>query len=127
MKRTMILAAAVLALAVILCLTGTAAVDRAVDEAEELRQTAENAARTGDLTAAIRSAQALRDHWDDRGKVLELITSHDALSDVRGALTDALLCLEHGEIEEFFRASAAAGVALERIRVTEAVRWGNLY
>ena len=127
MKRTIMLAAAVLALALTLCAVGSAAVNQAVNEAEMLRHAAEQAARQGDMTAAIRSAQALRDHWDDRGKALELITSHDALSDVRGALTDALLCLEHGEIEEFFRASAAAGVALERIRVTEAVRWGNLY
>ena len=127
MKRTIILAAVVLALAVTLCCAGTAAVESAVDQAEALRQTAEDAARRGDITAAIRSAQALCDHWDERGRVLELITSHDALSDVRGPLTDALLCLEQGQLVEFFRTSAAAGVALERIRVTEAFRWENLY
>ena len=127
MRRTIILAAVVLAVSLTLCAVGTLAVNRAVDEAEDLRRAAEEAAQKGDMAAAKQAAQTLCDHWDDRGKVLELITSHDTLSDVRGPLTDALLCLEQGELREFFRASAAAGVALERIRVTEAVSWENLY
>lgn len=127
MKRTIMLAAAVLALAVILCAAGTAMVDHAVGKAETLRYAAEQAARQGDMTAARQAAQTLWDHWDRRERALELITSHDALSDVRGALTDALVCLDQGELQEFLRASAAAGVALERIRVTEELRWENLY
>ena len=127
MKRTIILAAAVLLLAAAVCGLAASAVSRAVDEAEALRQAAEQAARQGDLTAAGQSVRTLLDRWDDRGRVLELITSHDALADVRGPMTDALLCLEQGQVEEFVRASAAARVALDRIRATEALRWENLY
>lgn len=127
MRRTIIVAAAVLALAVALCAVGTAAVNRAVTEADRLRQAAERAARLGDIDTARADMRALYEHWEKQGRTLELITSHDALYEARGGIEDALLCLEQGEKAEFFRASADVGIQLERLRITEAFRWANLY
>lgn len=127
MRRTLIIALAALVLSVALCIVGTAAVNRAVSEAEGLRQDAERAARLGDVDSARSALRALYDHWERRGKVLELITSHDALLEARADIADALLCLENGEKTEFYRASAALAVSLESLRVTEALRWENLY
>ena len=127
MRRTIIAALAALALSLGLCAAGTSAVNRAVAEAERLRQSAEHAARLGDVDTAKSELRALYDHWERRGRVLELVTSHDALFDARGGIVDARLCLENGDRGEFLRASAALAVALERLRVTEAFRWENLY
>jgi len=127
MRRTIIIALTVLALSVALCAAGTSAVNRAVAGAQELLEAATRAARLGDADAARDAMRRLGDHWERRGKVLELITSHDALFDARGGIEDARACLEQGEGEEFFRAAAGVAIQLERLRLTEAFRWANLY
>ena len=65
--------------------------------------------------------------WLERERVLELLTSHDALSEIRGGIEDALLCLERGEALEFARAMAGVRAGLERLRMAEAVRLMNLF
>ena len=121
------LALIVLALSVALCAAGTLAVGRAVGRAEDLRLSAERAARLGDTRGALAHMQLLESGWREDGRWLELVTSHDALSDVRGGVADALLCLEAGDRTEFLRASAVVAAALERLRATEAVRLMNLF
>ena len=58
MRRTIIIALTVLALALILCAAGSQAVDRAVSGAETLRQSAERAAWLGDIDTAFAEARA---------------------------------------------------------------------
>ena len=127
MRRTIIIALTVLALSVTLCAVGTSAVNRAVAGAEKLLEEARHAARLGDVDTARDAARRLSAHWEKRGRVLELITSHDALYEARGSVEDALICLEQGQKEEFFRAAAGVAIQLERLRITEAFRWANLY
>ena len=127
MRRTIIIMTVVLTASLALCTAGTWAVHRAVTEAEDLRQRAGHEMQLGNVDGALADMRALRAHWERRGRLLELVTSHDALYDVRSGIDDAFMCLEQGERAEFFRAIAAAGVALERIRITEAFRWANLY
>lgn len=127
MRRTIIIALTVLALAVALCAVGTGAVNRAVAGAQALLEDATRAARLGDVNAAREAVRALGAHWDRRGRVLELITSHDALYEARGGIEDARICLEQGEKDEFFRAAANVAIQLERLKVTESLRWANLY
>ena len=127
MRRTIIIALTVLALSVALCAAGTSAVNRAVAGAQELLEAATRSARLGDADAARDAMRRLGDHWERRGKVLELITSHDALFDAKSGIQDALTCLEQGDKQEFFRAGAGLEVQLERLRDSEALRWANLY
>ena len=127
MRRTMIAAAAVLLVALALCVAGTLAVRRATDAAGTLLDAAAAAARTGDVASAVEQLKALEDYWRGRGYRLELLTAHDALSDVQAGIEDARLCLEAGETAEFRRACAALRAALERLRVTEAARLMNLF
>lgn len=127
MRRTIIIALTVLALAVALCAVGTCAVDRAVAGAEKLLETARHSEYVGDVDRARAAMEELYAFWEKRGRVLELITSHDALYEARGGIEDARICLEQGQREEFFRASAAVAIQLERMRITEAFRWANLY
>ena len=127
MKRTVFLALLALAFSAVLCVTGTCSVNRAVRRVEALRIQAEQAARAGDLETAAAQLRTMAGDWRRREKVLELVTAHDALSDVQGAIADALICLENGERVEFYRSSAALGAALERMGVTESVRFMNLF
>ena len=127
MRRTIITALVVLALAVGVCAACEISVDRAVRGADALRQEAARLAALGNVDGAKEVMARLGAHWQERSKVLELIASHDALADVEGAIVDAVQCLEGSEPLEFARASAALGVALERIHITEAVRLSNLF
>ena len=127
MRRTTLIALAVLALSLTLCFAGSAAVDRAVGGAGAMLRRAERAAALGDIDGAKAEMRALGSYWAARERALELITSHDALFDARGGIADALLCLEHSQKPEFFRACAGVSVALERLRVAEALRLANLY
>ena len=127
MRRTLIIALLVLAVSLSACYAGAGYVGKSVDEADDLRSQAVHAVSLGDRDGAARLIQAMDARWRARARVLELMTSHDTLADVRGAIGDALICLNNGDAGECLRALSAAGVALERIRVTEAVRLVNLY
>ena len=126
MRRTLIIALLVLAVSLAACLAGAGYVGRSVAEADGLRAQAERAVSLGDGDGAARAIQTMGERWRARERVLELMTSHDALADVRGAVGDALICLDNGDTGECLRALSAAGVALERIRAAEAVRLANL-
>ena len=127
MRRTLILAVAVLALSVALCAAGAGAVSRAVESAAGYLEEAKRDARDGDLAGAAEQLRALSGDWQRRGRALELVAAHDALSDVKAAAEDALLCLEYGQDAEFARACAGVEAALERMRMAEAVRVMNLF
>ena len=127
MRRTMIIALAVLALSLVVCAAGTWAVDGAAQRTDALRKAAEHAVMLGDSTGALKQVLTMSEKWQSDSRWLELMTSHDALSDVREAIDDVRVCLENGAHAEFFRASAVAAAALERLRATEAVRLLNLF
>lgn len=127
MRRTLIFAIVALSLSAALCAVGAVSVSRAVSAAEALRLQAVKAADAGDLEAAASCLRSLVEDWQRRGRVLELVTAHEALYSVRTAAADAIICLEHRDHAEFDRASAALAAALERMRSDEAVRLMNLF
>ena len=127
MRRTLLTALLVLLLALAVCLGGTRAVAGAVGRADTLRQEAERAARLGDTAGALQRVEAMISSWREDGRWLELVTSHDALSDIQGAMNDARQCLENHARAEFLRASATLAADLERLRITEAARVVNLF
>ena len=127
MRRTLILALVALITSVALCATATTMVSRAVTHADALRQSAERAARLGDLSGAAEQLRTLEQDWQRRARMLELVAAHDALSDIRGCISDARVCLENNNAPEFRRASAVLAAALERLRTAEAVRLMNLF
>lgn len=127
MRRTVIAALSVLILSLTLCVAGVTAVNRAADELQGLRLTVERDARLGNVAAARRGMRDIEGRFARWEGPLKLIVSHDALDEVRLAVADAAICLEQGRREDFFRASAAAGIAIERIRSEEAVRWENVW
>lgn len=127
MRRTIVVALAVLALACALCGAGTHLVHRAATEADTLYRQAERAARLGDTNGAMEAVDALEAKWRQRRPALELLTGHDALSDVQASIADARVCLENNQRVEFLRACAAAREALEYLMATESLHVLNLF
>ena len=127
MHRTLITALVVLVLSLAICGVSTWAVGSAARRADAMRVSAERAANQGDEVEALRATLAMQQRWQSDSLWLELMTSHDALSDVRSAIADALACLENGSRAEFLRASAVIAAALDRLNATEAVRLMNLF
>lgn len=127
MRRTLIIALIALALSLGTCAAGIRAVRSAVDGAEAIRREAVRAASLGDADGARARMEALDAFWREREGLLEMLTYHDALSDVRRGIADAIVCLEAGDRLEFLRAATETGIALEHLGTAEAVRWENLY
>lgn len=127
MRRTLIAALIVLALSAALCAVSSCAVGGAVARADALRQSSERAARIGNTAGALQYARALEMEWQKKSRWLELVTAHDQLFNVRAAISDARLCLETHDRDDFLRASVALAAALEQLKMTEALRLMNLF
>ena len=118
---------AALLLSAALCAAGTLSVVRAVDSAEAWLQQAEAAVRADDLDGARSALDNMERDWRQRQRRLELMTVHDALTEVEAGIRDAQICLEGGDRLECLRAAAALTASLERMRITETVRFMNLF
>lgn len=127
MRRILITALAVLAISTAICLISAWAVSGATQRAEDLRQSAEHAAKLGDTEGAMKYTRAMKEAWQRESRWLELIISHDDLSDVQSGIADAQACLENGDRDDFLRASAAVAAVLERLRTAESLRLTNLF
>ena len=127
MRRTLMWMLATLMLSAALCAVGTVSVTRAVDGAEAWLERAEAAVRSNDPASARDALEGMEREWRHRERLLELMTVHDALSEVEAGIRDAAICLESGDRWECLRATAALTASLERIRITEAVRLMNLF
>ena len=127
MRRTIVAALIVLILSLALGIAGTVAVNRAADELQALRLGVERDARLGNVAAARRGMGDIEAKWARWEGPLKLVVSHDALDEVRLAVADAGICPGQDRRDDFFRASAAAAIAIERIRTAEAVRWENVW
>lgn len=127
MKRTLILALAVLFVALGVMTAGLLFLNQTVDRAEQLGGEAVRAAREGYPGEAAKTLAALADFWEARTPLLEVLADHDALHDVQNGLAEARVCLECDDHDDFLRCLAVVGGALSHIRDEEALSWSNLY
>ena len=118
---------AVLTVSLGLCGASMALLDRAVDEAQEMRSEAILAVEEGRGGDARTRLLRLAEDWKRRAPVLELLSSHDALHEVQSAIAEAQVCLECEDHDDFLRMMAVLDGALGHIRDAEALSWSNLY
>ena len=127
MKRTLIAMLAVLAVSLSLCAASMALLNGAVEEAQALRSQAVLAAeerRTGEAKTLL---LRLAEEWDERGPLLEMLASHDALHEVQSAIAEGQVCLECEDHDDFLRIMSNLDGALRHLSDAEALRWSNLY
>lgn len=127
MKRTLILTAAVLAVALAVCVASLLTLNGIVNEAERLLAQAEQAEGAGDIAGAQARLEALAEYWHGRSTLMEVLASHDALHDVDAAVDEARICLACGAHEDFLRAMSAIRAGLAHLKDEEALRLSNLY
>ena len=127
MKRTLILTLAVLAAALAVCWASQAALDGAVDEAQRLQSLAVLAVEEQRFSDAKSLMVALAEHWAGQATLMEMLASHDALHDVAAAISEAKICLECRDHDDFLRTMSTVELGLNHLKDEEAVRWENLY
>ena len=117
----------VLALAVGVCAAGRAVLCGAVDAAERLRAEAVLALDEGDAGRCGEALARMATLWEERRALLEMIASHDALHEVKVALSEASICLGCGDRDDFLRNMAIAAEGLAHLRDEQDISLENLY
>lgn len=126
MKRTLWITLAVLAVSLALCLAGGRLLNGTVDAAGQLRSAAVLAAEEGDGDRARELLLRLAELWRDRGELMEMLASHDALHEVTVGILEAQICLECDDHDDFLRTMAVMGEALNHLSDEQAFRLANL-
>ena len=65
--------------------------------------------------------------WRKKEPFLEVMTSHDAIHEVKLGIIEAQICLECGDHDDFLRTISIAGEGLEHMESVEMLSLSNLY
>lgn len=127
MRRVLILTLAVFLVSMAICTTSLLTLNSIIDEARELRSEAVLSVENNDVRHAKEVMVELAMLWKEKAGILEFITSHDALHEVKTGIIEAQICLECDDHDDFLRNISLVGEGLEHIFDVEALRFSNLY
>ena len=127
MRRTMILTLTVLTISLSICAVSLLIMAGIVDQARTLRSEAILAVQKGNSVRAQEILVELAELWREKSDLLEILTSHDALHEVKTGIIEAQICLECDDHDDFLRTLSTVGEGLEHIFDVEAIRLSNLY
>lgn len=98
----------------------------ATDELDALCEDALECVKADDMEGAKRRLNTLRESFDDRAAVLELLSDQDDLHEILDCIVDAGVALECGDIDDAYQALARMHGALEHLRDRERISLVNL-
>lgn len=127
MRRTTIMTLSVFLIAVAICTGSLLMMSNIVEHARTLRSEAILAVEDDDPERAKELMVELAELWKDKSGLLEILTSHDALHEVKTGIIEAQICLECGDHDDFLRTISTVGEGLEHIYDVEALSISNLY
>lgn len=127
MRRTAIMTLSVFLIAVAICTVSLLMMSNIVERARTLRSEAILAVEDDDPERAKELMVELAELWKDKSGLLEVLTSHDALHEVKTGIIEAQICLECGDHDDFLRTISTVGEGLEHIYDVEALSISNLY
>ena len=127
MKRTLLLTLAVLALSVLSCVGSSLFLGSVIEEVRWLHNEAVRCVENGQHSRAAEIMVQMATLWREKESLLEMITSHDAIHEVKLGIIEAQICLECGDHDDFLRTIAITGEGLEHMRSVEALSLSNLY
>ena len=127
MRRTAIMTLSVFLIAVAICTVSLLMMSNIVERARILRSEAILAVEDDDPERAKELMVELAELWKDKSGLLEVLTSHDALHEVKTGIIEAQICLECGDHDDFLRTISTVGEGLEHIYDVEALSISNLY
>lgn len=127
MRRTFLLTIGVLIIDLVICTLSMHTLNHIIEKARDLRSEAVIAVENDDAERAKEIMVGLAELWKDKEKLLEVITSHDALHEVKLGIIEAQICLECGDHDDFLRTISVVGEGLEHIFSAESISLSNLY
>lgn len=127
MRRTLILTLTVLILSLGSCAGSAAFLGGVIEQARYLHNEAVRYVEADDPTKAKELMVELAALWRKKEPILEILTSHDAIHEVKLGIVEAQICLECGDHDDFLRTISITGEGLEHMKSTEALSFSNLY
>lgn len=127
MRRTLLLTVFTLLLAIAVCALSAHFLGDVIDEMRYLHNEAVRCVESDDTDAAREIMVRMAMLWREKEPFLEMMTSHDAIHEVKLGIIEAQICLECDDHDDFLRTIAIAGEGLEHMRSTEALSFSNLY
>ena len=126
MKKTVISALCVLAAVAVLCTSSLCFIYSITDTSETLRMQSLERADANDPDGAKEYLMKLAVLWRKSKSLLETMVDHSTIHDVASHITDARISLERGFLDDYYKAMALMGEAVEHIRSHEGLSWANL-
>ena len=126
MKKTIISALCVLIAVAALCTASLYFIHSTTDTSETLRMQSLERSDAGDEDGAKEYLMKLAVLWRKSKPLLETMVDHTSIHDVVSYITDARISLERGFLDDYYKAMALMGEAVEHIRSHEGVSWANL-
>ena len=96
-------------------------------EVEQLRLQTVADVRADRPESALEDIRALEKYWENRSRTLELLIPHDDLHEIASYISDARICLEVEDIDDFLRSSEQLKAAVGHISSIQAISIGNIY
>ena len=127
MKRTLILTLTVFILSLSVCAGTSAALGRIIEETRYLHNEAVRFVENNEPEKAAEIMVQLAALWREKEPFLEMITSHDAIHEVKLGIIEAQICLECGDHDDFLRTISITGEGLEHMDSVESLSLSNLY
>ncbi len=113
--------------ALLICTFSLVTVKNTVQEVELLRTEAIASVNGEQPEAALKKIITLEEFWKKRSRVLEMLIAHDDVHEIATFISDARVCLEVEDIDDFLRTAEQLKAAVEHITSVQNVSLGNLY
>jgi len=126
-RRTLILTLSVLILALSACAGASAYLRDVIGEVRYLHNEAVRRVESGETDKAKEIMVQMAILWREKEPFLEVITSHDAIHEVKLGIIEAQICLECDDHDDFLRTISIAGEGLEHMESVEMLSLSNLY
>ena len=126
MKQTLISALCVFLAVAAICTSSLYFIYSTADAAETLRMQSLERADTDDEDGAKEYLMKLAGLWRQSKPLFEIMVDHSTIHDVASHITDARISLERGFLDDYYKAMALMGEAIEHIRSHEGLSWSNL-
>lgn len=126
MRFKLIATGVVMLLVISLCTVSLIFINRTTKEMDDIRIAGLEFADQNDILGAKEQLVKLSAHWSRVEGALEVLTSHDDLHNVTMQLVEASVALECGHMDDFHKAMALLGEAIEHIYHQEQISISNI-
>ena len=111
----------------VICTFSLIIVKSTAQEVDLLRTEAIVSIKNGQTEAALEKIITLEKFWEERSRVLEMLIAHDDVHEIATSISDARVCLEVEDIDDFLRTAEQLKASVGHINSVQNISFGNLY